>query len=272
MLVEAFTDAERVHLIGLVSDGGVHSGWEHLRALIEMGAELGAPEVVVHAFTDGRDTSPTGGAGYLETVEGWCRDGGQRPRRLGRRALLRDGPRQALGPHPARLRPDRPRRGAAPRRPGVDAVQAGLRPRRDRRVHPPTLVGDEARIRDQDSVICFNFRPDRMRQIVRALADPAFNGVDRRGRGAGAQRLATMASYEEDWSYPVAFPQERPKATLAQRARRPRPPPAPRGRDREVRPRDLLLQRRRGGPARAARTASSCPRRATSPPTTTSRR
>ena len=48
--------AERVHLIGLVSDGGVHSGWEHLRALIELGAALGAPEVVVHAFTDGRDT------------------------------------------------------------------------------------------------------------------------------------------------------------------------------------------------------------------------
>ena len=63
VLVEAFSDAERVHLIGLVSDGGVHSGWEHLEALIEMGAELGAPEVVIHAFTDGRDTLPHGGAG-----------------------------------------------------------------------------------------------------------------------------------------------------------------------------------------------------------------
>jgi 2,3-bisphosphoglycerate-independent phosphoglycerate mutase len=76
VLVEAFSNAERVHLLGLVSDGGVHSGWDHLRALIELGGELGAPDVVVHAFTDGRDASPTGGAAYLEAVEGWCRDAG----------------------------------------------------------------------------------------------------------------------------------------------------------------------------------------------------
>src|SRR5579875_3929297 len=61
----------RVHVIGLVSDGGVHSSMEHLRALIEMGASLGVGELVVHAFTDGRDTSPTAGAGYLEQVESW---------------------------------------------------------------------------------------------------------------------------------------------------------------------------------------------------------
>ena len=108
VLVEAFTTAERVHLLGLVSDGGVHSGWEHLRGLIAMGAALGVPDVVVHAFTDGRDTLahrrrrlPRGGGGLV-------RRGRQRPRRLGRRPLLRDGPRQALGPHAAGLRPARP--------------------------------------------------------------------------------------------------------------------------------------------------------------------
>ena len=71
MLRQAFTGAERVHLIGLVSDGGVHSSLEHLRALIELSAALRVPDLVVHAFTDGRDTLPTAGAGYLRTVDGW---------------------------------------------------------------------------------------------------------------------------------------------------------------------------------------------------------
>src|SRR5271154_1970369 len=73
---EAFGGADRVHLIGLVSDGGVHSGWTHLEALIRMGDSLGVPDLVLHAFTDGRDTLPTAGAGYLEVVQGWMDDAG----------------------------------------------------------------------------------------------------------------------------------------------------------------------------------------------------
>ena len=74
VLRAAFSDAERVHLIGLVSDGGVHSGWAHLEALIRIGASLGVPDLVLHAFTDGRDTLPHSGEGYLETVQGWMED------------------------------------------------------------------------------------------------------------------------------------------------------------------------------------------------------
>ncbi|MFL5857097.1 MAG: 2,3-bisphosphoglycerate-independent phosphoglycerate mutase [Solirubrobacteraceae bacterium] len=215
VLVEAFSNAERVHLIGLVSDGGVHSGWEHLRALIEMGGQLGAPDVVVHAFTDGRDASPTGGAGYLEAVEGWCRGAGNA--RVG----------SVVGRYFAMDRDkrwDRTQRaydlivhGEAPfaADTGVEAVkQAYGRDETDEFVSP-TLVGGEARVRDQDSIVCFNFRPDRMRQIVRALAEPQseFRKIDRGGR-APFERLVTMASYEEDWTYPVAFPPKRPGATL----------------------------------------------------------
>src|SRR4029077_19443572 len=81
----AFDGAERVHLIGLVSDGGVHSGWDHIEALIRMGGQLEVPDLVVHAFTDGRDTLPKAGAGYLETVEDWLADaaGDGRRARLG---------------------------------------------------------------------------------------------------------------------------------------------------------------------------------------------
>src|SRR3954447_2262340 len=149
VLVEAFSDAERVHLVGLVSDGGVHSGWEHLQALIEMGAALGAPEVVVHAFTDGRDASPTGGAGYLETVEGWCREGGNarvgtvvgryfgmdRDKRWDRTQRAYDLIVHGEAPFEAAS--------------GVDAVQqAYARDETDEFVQP-TRVGAEARIRAQ---------------------------------------------------------------------------------------------------------------------------
>ena len=76
VILEALRGADRVHLIGLVSDGGVHSSDRHLKALIELGASLAVPELVVHAFTDGRDTSPKGGAKYLADVEGWCAGAG----------------------------------------------------------------------------------------------------------------------------------------------------------------------------------------------------
>ena len=70
MLRAAFADAERVHLLGLVSDGGVHSSLDHLRALIELGRGLAVKDLVVHAFTDGRDTLPHAGAGYLRELDG----------------------------------------------------------------------------------------------------------------------------------------------------------------------------------------------------------
>ena len=94
----------------------------------------------------------------------------------------------------------------------------------------PTLVGGEARIRQGDSVVCFNFRPDRMRQLTRALAEPGFGGGNDNGgadggeelpgwsgRGGGepVQRYTTLTEYEEGWPYPVAFPPERPRTTLA---------------------------------------------------------
>ncbi len=61
ILRDALAGSPRVHLIGLLSDGGVHSGWKHLHALIRMARDLEVPDLVIHAFTDGRDTSPTGG-------------------------------------------------------------------------------------------------------------------------------------------------------------------------------------------------------------------
>ena len=207
--------APRLHLIGLVSDGGVHSGWTHIEALIRLGAELEAPDVVVHAFTDGRDTSPHAGAGYLEQVEGWCREAGNarvgsvvgryfamdRDRRWDRTQRAYDMLVHGRGEHHADG--------------GAEAVRAAYERDESDEFITPTTVGEEAAIRPGDAVVAFNFRPDRMRQITRALAEPEFDEIDR-GGAAPVERYATMTEFEEGWPYPIAVPPERPKATLPQ--------------------------------------------------------
>jgi 2,3-bisphosphoglycerate-independent phosphoglycerate mutase len=213
VLRAAFADAERVHLIGLVSDGGVHSGWSHLEALIRLGAELDVPDLVLHAFTDGRDTSPTAGAGYLKTVEGWMANAGagrvgsvvgryyamDRDKRWDRVQLAYDLLVHGRAEHEAPS--------------GEAAVREAYERDETDEFIKPVLVGEEARIRPGDSVVAFNFRPDRMREITMALADPAFTEIDRRG-AEPIDRYVTMTEYEADWTYPVAFPPERPQTTL----------------------------------------------------------
>jgi 2,3-bisphosphoglycerate-independent phosphoglycerate mutase len=211
----------RVHLLGLVSDGGVHSSLGHLRALIGIGRRLGVKDLVVHAFTDGRDTLPHAGVGYLAELDGtpgarvgsvvgryWAMD---RDRRWDRTQRAYDLLVHGRAPHHAPT--------------GEQAVSEAYARNESDEFIEPVLVGEEARIRPGDSVIAFNFRPDRMRQLSRALAEPGF-GEDPdaegelpgwRGRGGAARvsRYATLTEYEEDWSYPVVFAPERPVTTLA---------------------------------------------------------
>ena len=193
-------------------------------------------------------------------------DGGGRDRaRIGSvdRALLRDGPRQPLGAHRAGAGPPRSTARPSTRRPsGPAAVRAAYERGETDEFVTPTRVGEEAPIDpERDSVIAFNFRPDRMRQTLR-----------RPWPSGRVRRYATMTEYEEGWPYPVAFPPQRPATTLAAVAGRARGEAAPRRRDREVPARDVLLQRRRRRTEPRASSASSCPRRATSRPTTRSRR
>jgi 2,3-bisphosphoglycerate-independent phosphoglycerate mutase len=216
--------ASRVHLLGLVSDGGVHSSLEHLQALIALARERGVDEVVVHAFTDGRDTLPHAGAGYLAALDRtpgarigsvigryWAMD---RDRRWERTQRAYD--MLVLG--------EAPYRAAS----GEQAVrEAYARGETDEFIEP-TLVGEPARIGPEDSVIAFNFRPDRMRELTRALAEPGFGeqGEElpgwrgRSGDGGSATavapiaRYATLTQYEEGWPYPILFAPERPATTL----------------------------------------------------------
>ena len=190
---------ERLHLLGLVSAGGVHASMDHLRALIELAGREGVPDVVIHAFTDGRDTLPDSGAGYVAEVEGW---GGARIASVTGRYYAMDRDKRwdriqlaydALVAGEAEFSADS----------GETAVRAAYERGETDEFIKPTLVGEEGRIRDGDSVVFFNFRPDRARQLTQKLDE----GLD--------VRLTTLTEYQEDWDFPVAFPQERPSVTLA---------------------------------------------------------
>ena len=218
VLRSAFADAERVHLMGLVSDGGVHSSLAHLRALIALGRELGAGDVVVHAFTDGRDTLPHAGAAFLAELD---RSDGARVGSVVGRYWAMDRDRRwerTQRAYEMLVHGRAPYSAATGEQAVLDAYDRG---ETDEFIEP-TLVGGEARVRAGDSVICFNFRPDRMRQITRALAEPGFGegseelpGWEGRAGSAPVARYATMTSYEEDWHYPVAFRPEHPATTLS---------------------------------------------------------
>jgi 2,3-bisphosphoglycerate-independent phosphoglycerate mutase len=201
----------RLHLMGLVSDGGVHSGWEHIEACVEMAAREGVPDLVVHAFTDGRDTLPTAGPGYLAELERWLRHAGRigtvsgryyamdRDRRWDRTKLAYDAIVHAQGPRAQSA---------------IEAVEESHRRGETDEFVRPTVIGDYDGIADGDAVLHFNFRPDRARQMVQALGETDFDEFDR-GR-APHVHLTTLTEYRQGWPYPVAFPPRVPDVTLAE--------------------------------------------------------
>jgi 2,3-bisphosphoglycerate-independent phosphoglycerate mutase len=265
-IVHALTCSERVHLIGLVSNGGVHSSLGHLKAIIELAGRLSVRDLVVHCFTDGRDTLPESGIDHVGLVERWCEELWPPGRSGETLAYDRSGETLASGEHPpfgahprfdergrARVASvvgrwyamDRDRRwervqaaydllvhGRATHHAasGVEAVREAYARGETDEFIAPTTVGEEGLIRPWDSVFCFNFRPDRVREITRALAERGFGDPPTQGspptqedlpgwKGRGGiqpvEQYTTLAEYEEAWSYPVAFPPQRPAVTLA---------------------------------------------------------
>jgi 2,3-bisphosphoglycerate-independent phosphoglycerate mutase len=214
VLQSALRDAPRVHLIGLASDGGVHSSDRHLKALIGIAARAGVDDLVIHAFTDGRDVSPHQAGDFLGQVEKWTGEAGtgrvgtvigryfamDRDRRWDRVQQAYDLLVHGKAEHHADSAPE--------------AAKAAYERGETDEFITATTVGEEARIRPGDAVIGFNFRPDRMREITRALAEEGFDEIDRDGVGP-IERYTQFTEYEEGWPYPIVFPPERPSVTLA---------------------------------------------------------
>jgi 2,3-bisphosphoglycerate-independent phosphoglycerate mutase len=201
----------RLHLLGLVSDGGVHSGWEHIEAAIELATQEGVPDVVFHAFTDGRDTLPHGGRGYLAELERWLKHAGRvatvsgryyamdRDTRWERTKLAYDAIVHAEGLRAAS---------------SAEAIETAYERAETDEFVKPTVIGEYDGVASGDVGIFVNFRPDRARQLTRALAEPGFEELSR--SGGSLLDLTSMTEYRKGWPYPVAFPEARPQTTLAE--------------------------------------------------------
>ena len=224
---QARSGGRRLHLMGLLSDGGVHSQQNHLYALLKMARQNGIDRVFVHAFMDGRDTLPTSGAGYMQQLQQMMREYGGKVASVSGRYYAMDRDR----------RWDRMEKAFAAMVEGraentyVDPVQ-GIKESYNRGVTDefivPFVVVDNrgqpvATIRDEDACINFNFRADRARQITRCLAResnitreagrdlPDWESLDAlipRSRVPKRLMYVCMTQYDKKFTLPVVVPPE----------------------------------------------------------------
>jgi 2,3-bisphosphoglycerate-independent phosphoglycerate mutase len=220
-----------LHLIGLLSDGGVHSHVGHLEALVALARARRVASLYLHPFLDGRDTPPRSAAAYLRRLDGFLRSAGigtvatvagryyamdrdnrwERTEKAHRALVLRDAPRfptalQALEsayaagvgdefvPPAVIEAADASAPEAGGEAPGAGAAGAAAPPARR-----------DARVRDGDAVLFFNFRADRARQLTRAFTEPDFDRVRLAARPALGV-FVCFTSYDRSWTLPVAFP------------------------------------------------------------------
>lgn len=215
----AIANDRAVHILGLLSPGGVHSHEEHIHAMVELAVKRGAKHVYLHAFLDGRDTPPRSAAGSLQLMESKFRDygGGRFASIIGRYyAMDRDHrwPRiqaaydlitQGKG---AFLAPDALTglEMAYAREEGDEFVQA-------------TAIGPSGeppvQVRDGDIIVFMNYRSDRARQITRPFIEPGFDGFQR-AVIPRLGRFVSLTEYNEEFDIPVAFPPERLQNVLGQ--------------------------------------------------------
>ena len=193
-----------LHLMGLLSDGGVHSHLTHLFALLKMAKDKGLTRVYIHAFLDGRDVSPTSGADFVaQTVDECAKIGvGEIATVMGRYYAMDRDKRwdRVEQAYDAMVYGESPINNPDP----VDAVKKSYEKGVTDEFVEPVVCDADGSISDNDSVIFFNFRPDRAREITRALVDPEFDGFTRQ-----IFPLAFVCNTEYDASMPnveVAFP------------------------------------------------------------------
>ncbi|HHW95328.1 MAG TPA: 2,3-bisphosphoglycerate-independent phosphoglycerate mutase [Mogibacterium sp.] len=214
-LIEAMDNAakgHRLHIMGLVSDGGVHSHIEHIKALLDMAKQRKIEDVVVHCFLDGRDVGPKSALNYLVPLEEYMQEIGvgkigvisgrfyamDRDKRWERLVKAYDALTlsEGLKAHNSK-----------------DAIEQSYARNETDEFVLPTVI-NPLPIEDGDSVVFANFRPDRAREITRALVDPEFNGFERK---VVFNNLTYVCMAEYDATMPnvsVAFPPEDIEPTL----------------------------------------------------------
>lgn len=211
----ASTRGTTLHLLGLLSDGGVHSHIDHLAALLQMASDYGLSNVLVHAFLDGRDVPPRSAAIYLEEIQGvmdrletgkiatiagryYAMDRDQRWDRVEKsyHAIVSGSGFMASTPE--------------------EALDAAYARGEDDEFMRPTVVGEPCPMANHDVAVLFNFRPDRVREITRSLCDSHFAGFARHNPPEGLH-IVTMTEYDPTLpGVDVAFPQVLIRQTLGE--------------------------------------------------------
>jgi len=209
ILQNFFSSSNDIHLIGLMSDGGVHSHIEHFMGIADIAAKEGK-KVFLHLITDGRDVSPTSAPKYLEIVKkhlnenihiatisgrfySMDRDNRWDRVKLGYDAIVDAQPKTELD--------------------AEDYIKHSYSlDETDEFIKPIAFAGYDG-IKDGDGVLTINFRSDRMREMVSAIADENFSGFERDYKKVN---LVTITEYDKSFSYPVLFSKEAPKNTLAE--------------------------------------------------------
>ena len=214
---ETFTAARghRLHLLGLVSDGGVHSHYDHMIALANAAKAAKVEEIFVHAFTDGRDSSPTGGREFLKTCEKQLRQSGAQIVTVVGRYFAMDRDRRwdrtkkawdavVLG------------RGEMCKESPSDALDRQYRAGKTDEFMPPLIFAqaNEQRVRDGDVVLFFNFRADRARQLSQAFLFKDFDCFDR--EVSLYVKFTSLTEYDVRFPSPFIFPSEDLKNILGE--------------------------------------------------------
>ncbi|HYB13520.1 MAG TPA: 2,3-bisphosphoglycerate-independent phosphoglycerate mutase [Myxococcota bacterium] len=206
----------RLHLMGLVSDGGVHSHVSHLRALLELCGRRAVPPVV-HAFLDGRDTPPRSGLGYLRALLPQVAAAGGQVATVCARyyAMDRDNrwERIALAYDAIVARKGREAAGA------LEAVEAAYARGEGDEFVRPTVVAGGAPLSDGDAVIFFNFRADRARELTNAITNAAPKRIPPqfvRSKTVHVSNFVCFTEYDADFKLPVAFADETPRRILGE--------------------------------------------------------
>ena len=214
-MLKAKTNGSALHLMGLLSDGGVHSHQEHLFALLTMAKRLDLKDVYVHAFLDGRDTAPTSGKAFIASCQAKMSEIGvgeiaslmgryyamDRDNRWERTKLAYDAMTSGIG-----TMAENP----------IDAVEKSYAHGVFDEFVTPTICDKNGLIKYDDSVIFFNFRPDRARQLTRAFVDKYFNGFARK-KILDDVDFVCMTQYDENMpNVSVAFAPETIKNTLGE--------------------------------------------------------
>lgn len=203
-----------LHLMGLVSDGGVHSHNTHLYALLDFAKRQGIKTVYVHAFLDGRDVPPSSAVEYLKELEAKIAEIGlgkiatvagryyamDRDKRWEREELAYNAIACAEG---------------ATASSAVEAVEASYANEKTDEFVMPNVIEGYAGMNEGDGVIFFNFRPDRARQLTRVFTDRAFDGFERK-KGYMPLTFATMTQYEKGLDVEIAYKPQVLKNTLGE--------------------------------------------------------